>query len=83
MFTDKSVLITGAAKGIGLATARKFADTGAAVALFDRDRAALASAAAEVQSHRARALAIEGDVSVRADVERAVEAADAAFGGPW
>jgi NAD(P)-dependent dehydrogenase (short-subunit alcohol dehydrogenase family) len=81
MFTDKSVLITGAAKGIGLATARKFADAGAAVALFDRDRAALTSAVAELQARSARALAIEGDVSARADLDRAVEAADAAFGG--
>jgi NAD(P)-dependent dehydrogenase (short-subunit alcohol dehydrogenase family) len=81
MFTDKSVLITGAAKGIGLATAKKFAASGAAVGLFDCDHAALTSAVAAVQAERARALAIEGDVSVRGDVERAVEAVDAAFGG--
>jgi NAD(P)-dependent dehydrogenase (short-subunit alcohol dehydrogenase family) len=89
MFTDKSVLITGAAKGIGLATAKKFADAGASVALFDRDGAALASAAEALKGLSAGALAkadartlvIEGDVSVRADVERAVEAVDAAFGG--
>ena len=35
MFAGKKVLVTGAASGIGLAAARRFADEGADLALFD------------------------------------------------
>ncbi len=41
-FTDRTVLITGAASGIGLACARWLADRGAALVLVDRDEAGLA-----------------------------------------
>lgn len=42
---DRRILITGAASGIGLATAQMFVREGARVALLDRDEAALQSAA--------------------------------------
>ncbi len=42
--TGKSTLITGAASGIGFATAQRFAAEGAMVMLADREEAALAKA---------------------------------------
>ncbi len=74
----KSVLITGASRGIGEAAARMFAAAGARVMLAARSRDAVARIAAEI-GENARAVAC--DVSKFADVERAVNETVAAFGG--
>ncbi|MCC6553109.1 MAG: bifunctional aldolase/short-chain dehydrogenase, partial [Polyangiaceae bacterium] len=75
-------LITGAASGIGLATARAFLEAGAHVALTDRDEEALERAAAPLEArHRARALRIACDVRTEASVKRAVAQVVAHFGG--
>ena len=44
--TEKTAIVTGAARGIGLATARLFLAEGGRVAMIDRDEAALREAAA-------------------------------------
>jgi NAD(P)-dependent dehydrogenase (short-subunit alcohol dehydrogenase family) len=81
-FKGKTALITGAARGIGQATALHFAREGATVAMVDRDGGAVESAAAEVNQARAgSALAIRTDVSSSADVNRAVETAVTHFNG--
>lgn len=64
-----TVLITGASRGIGRATALLAADRGWPVAInYRKDARAAAETAAEVQRRGARATTIQGDVSVEADV---------------
>ncbi|MEM1419257.1 MAG: SDR family oxidoreductase [Pseudomonadota bacterium] len=74
--TEKTAIVTGAARGIGLATAKLFALEGRRVAMIDRDEAALASAAVEVE----RALAITCDVSDPEQVAQMAGQVETAFG---
>ncbi len=74
-FSAKSVLITGGAKGIGAATAARFASEGADVVIADFDLAAAEETAATIGGR-----AVRCDVTSRADVEAAVEAAAAPSG---
>lgn len=67
-FTDRSVVVTGAARGIGKEVARAFAHNGASVYLVDPDAGEVEVAAAEIGG-----TAIVGDVSASADAEAAVE----------
>ncbi|HYO29607.1 MAG TPA: SDR family NAD(P)-dependent oxidoreductase [Thermomicrobiales bacterium] len=76
----KVCLVTGAAAGIGRATADLVAREGARLALFDRDAAALERLAGELTASGAEVVAVAGDVSQDADVRRAVDAAVARFG---
>jgi NAD(P)-dependent dehydrogenase (short-subunit alcohol dehydrogenase family) len=73
-------LITGAASGIGRASARLFASEGAAVVAFDRAEAVHETAVMITQAG-GRALALTGDAGDEADVEAAVARAVAQFGG--
>ena len=62
-FEGKVALVTGAASGMGLATARMFAEAGAAVVLADTKLEAVQAAAAELVAAGHKALAISCDVS--------------------
>jgi NAD(P)-dependent dehydrogenase (short-subunit alcohol dehydrogenase family) len=73
----KTVVITGASRGIGEAAAREFAAAGANVVLLARDRDAIATLAGEIGSS---ALAVPCDVSRYWEVEAAMNAAVDAFG---
>ena len=70
-------LVTGAARGIGLAIGRRLADEGARVALVDVDGPGVEAAAASLGRG---ALALVADVTRTEDVERAVAAAHARLG---
>lgn len=73
---DRTALVTGAARGIGLATARLFLDEGRRVAMIDRDAEALAAAAEGL----AGALPIVCDVSIPDQVDAMVAEVMAAWG---
>ncbi|SMO36779.1 NADP-dependent 3-hydroxy acid dehydrogenase YdfG [Thalassovita litoralis] len=77
-FQGKTVLITGASRGIGESAARLFAKAGANVALMARSGDRIRNIAAEIG---ANAMTITGDVSKWGDVERAVQACVQSFGG--
>jgi NAD(P)-dependent dehydrogenase (short-subunit alcohol dehydrogenase family) len=81
-FEGKTVLVTGAAKGIGLAVAEHMARDGARVALIDRDREALTEAAEALERIApGAALALPADVSDPAVIAAAVDTTVARFGG--
>lgn len=73
-------LVTGGASGIGRAIARRFADEGAAVVIGDRDREGGRTVAEDLLAAGARALPLELEVTERASVVAALEAAEAALG---
>jgi NAD(P)-dependent dehydrogenase (short-subunit alcohol dehydrogenase family) len=77
---DQVVFVTGAATGIGAATARLFGKRAAAVALMDVNANQGGVTAADVQKNGARALFVEGDVSNEDDVQAALKRAVATFG---
>jgi NAD(P)-dependent dehydrogenase (short-subunit alcohol dehydrogenase family) len=74
-------VVTGAASGIGLAMAHRFAAAGLRVVMADIERPVLERAAATVAATGAEVVAVPADVAVLADVERLRDAALEAFGG--
>ncbi len=77
---DKTVLITGAGSGMGRLAAQVFAREGAQVVALDITEEALRETAASVEGEGGQIVAIPADVSVAADVERAVAEGVRAFG---
>src|SRR3984893_14537533 len=80
ILTGRVSIVTGASRGIGAATARAFADAGAAVVLAARDHNRLESVAAEIAAAGGTALSVPTDISDPADVERMVARTLDAFG---
>jgi NAD(P)-dependent dehydrogenase (short-subunit alcohol dehydrogenase family) len=79
-FENQVALVTGAASGLGLATARAFAESGASVALADWNEKAVHSAAEELAARGHKTLAIRCDVADDAQVEAMVQQTVATFG---
>jgi len=75
-------IVTGAARGIGAATARKLAADGLAVAVVDLDEAACAGTVTEVHDAGGTALAVGADVSDPVAVAAAVARIAAELGAP-
>ena len=71
--SGKAALVTGAARGIGLAIGDLFAEHGARVMLSDVDDAEAARAAAELQKRYPACRSIHLDVTKEASIQRAVE----------
>lgn len=77
MLTNSQVaIITGAARGIGLATAQLFHQNGYRVALVDRDETEVRLAASRIEN----AIAVTCDVSNPADVSNMIEIVLKTFG---
>lgn len=79
-FTDKAVLITGAAQGFGKLLADKLAQRGAKLVLGDIRQEAVQVVADEINSHGGEAVAVTCDVSKEADCKAMVETAVKHFG---
>src|SRR5262245_30169839 len=80
MFAGKSAVVTGAAKGIGRATAEAFAAAGARVALLDEDEASLHAVVDVLRSDGRDVLALTGDVASSRSVNEAVAEITAKWG---
>ncbi len=80
-FTNKVIIVTGGASGIGQATAREFAARHAAVAIFDRNDTAGEETAESLRSGGGNAEYFHVDLSVSAEVEQAVAQVAAHLGG--
>jgi NAD(P)-dependent dehydrogenase (short-subunit alcohol dehydrogenase family) len=76
-----TILVTGASRGIGAATARLAAQRGYAVCVnFRSNRAAADAVVHDIESAGGKAIAVGADVSVEADVLRLFDAVDARLG---
>jgi NAD(P)-dependent dehydrogenase (short-subunit alcohol dehydrogenase family) len=79
LFEGKAVLVTGGARGIGRATAARFAEAGASVGIIDVDRAALAATCVELRA-RGNVVALPADLANASEVDRAVQDCVREFG---
>lgn len=79
-FENKVALVTGAASGLGLATAKAFAESGASVVLADWNEKEVQAAASDLASKGHHTLAVRCDVSDDAQVEAMVQQTVATFG---
>ncbi len=75
----KVAIVTGAASGIGRATAIRFCQEGASVAIFDRDVARGEAVLKELRAAQGKAIFLPVDVSVEADVSEAIRRTEDEF----
>jgi 3-oxoacyl-[acyl-carrier protein] reductase len=79
---SRVAIVTGAARGIGAATALRLAQDGFAVAVLDLDEAAAKGTVEAIEAAGGRALAVGADVSDSEQVQAAVDRVAAELGAP-
>ncbi|RVU39120.1 SDR family oxidoreductase [Hwanghaeella grinnelliae] len=79
--SNKTILVTGASRGIGEATARHFAAEGANVVMMARSAARLEEIEVEIRAGGGAVTVCTGDVSAYGDVAAAVDGAVKEYGG--
>lgn len=79
--SGKSALVTGAARGIGFASAHALAEAGARVMLSDIDGEVCAAAAAGLRQAGYQAHSCPADAAEATDLDRLVDQSEAEFGG--
>jgi 3-oxoacyl-[acyl-carrier protein] reductase len=82
MDPQRVAIVTGAARGIGAAVARRLARDGMAVAVLDLDEESTAGTVADIDSAGGTAIGVGADVSKADDVERAVARVTERLGAP-
>ena len=82
MNPNKTAVVTGAARGIGAATALRLASDGFAVAVLDLSADACQSVVEAIESAGGHAIAVAADVSSESSVESALETVVAGLGAP-
>jgi 3-oxoacyl-[acyl-carrier protein] reductase len=80
--TQRTAIVTGAARGIGAAVAKRLASDGYAVAVLDLDESACAAVVSDIEAAGGRGLAVGVDVSDEAGVQAAVERVASELGAP-
>ncbi|SHG32872.1 3-oxoacyl-ACP reductase FabG [Geodermatophilus nigrescens] len=80
--TPRVAIVTGAARGIGAATAKRLAADGFAVAVLDLDESTTKDTVAEIEAAGGRALGVGADVSDAEQVQAAVDRIAAELGAP-
>ncbi|WP_326685703.1 MULTISPECIES: 3-oxoacyl-ACP reductase FabG [unclassified Streptomyces] len=78
---DKTAIITGSARGLGAATARRLAQEGARVVVTDIDGEGAEATAKELAGLGHRAIAVRADITSGTDVDALMAAAAEEFGG--
>jgi 3-oxoacyl-[acyl-carrier protein] reductase len=79
---NRTALVCGASKGLGLAVAECLAEEGAGVCLLARNRERLASAVVKIEGGGGKALAVAGDLARWNDIETALSRTREVLGGP-